>query len=89
MYHIFFIHSSSVENIDYFHILVIVDDPSVNIGVHTSFRLDFFGGHTHWAAGNWGHWERTSDSDNSLAYIKEQGSICIFNTSLHLQNLCI
>jgi len=37
MFHIFFIHSSVIEQFDWFHILAIVNSAAVNTGVHVSF----------------------------------------------------
>ena len=41
MYHIFFIHSSVDGNLDCVHVLDIVNNPSVNMGVHISFRVSY------------------------------------------------
>ena len=45
MYHIFFIHSSVYEHLDCFHVLVIVNSTSVNIGVHVPLKPCFFAGY--------------------------------------------
>ena len=37
MYHVFFIHSSVVEQLGCFHALAIVNNGPVNIGMHVSF----------------------------------------------------
>ena len=42
MYHIFFIHSSVHEPLGFFHILAIVDNAVMNIGVHVSFEIRGF-----------------------------------------------
>ena len=36
MYYIFFIHGSADGHLDYFHVLVIINGASVNIGMHVS-----------------------------------------------------
>ena len=42
MYHIFFIHSSVVGQLDYFSVLAIVNSATVNIGVHVNFQITVF-----------------------------------------------
>ena len=39
MYHNFFIHSSVVGHLDYFHDLTIVNSAAVNVGVYVSFSI--------------------------------------------------
>ena len=39
MYHNFFIHSSVVGHLDYFHDLTIVNSAAVNTGLHVSFSI--------------------------------------------------
>ena len=39
MYHIFFIRPSVDEYLGWFHVLAIVSNAAVNIGVHVSFRI--------------------------------------------------
>ena len=45
MYHIFFIHSSAVGYLDYFHVLTILNSAAMNTGVHVSFSIMVFSGH--------------------------------------------
>ena len=45
MFHIFFIHSSVIEQFGWFHILAIVNSAAVNTGVHVSFPIMFFSGY--------------------------------------------
>ena len=42
IYHIFFIYSSVDEHLDCFHVLAVVDNAAMNIGVHVCFELVFF-----------------------------------------------
>ena len=41
VYHIFFIHLSTDGYLGYFHILAIVNNVAMNIGLHVSFELVF------------------------------------------------
>ena len=45
MYPVFFIHSSVDRYLGCFHILVIVNSPAVNTGVHVSFQILSFSGY--------------------------------------------
>ena len=42
VYHIFFIYSSVVGHLGYFHVLVIVNSAAVNNGLQVSFQMMFF-----------------------------------------------
>ena len=44
MYHIFFVHSSVYGHLGCFHVLVIVNCATMNIGEHASFQIMFFSG---------------------------------------------
>ena len=56
MYHIFFIHSSVDGHLGCFHVLVIVNSASMNIGVQVSFQIMVFFGYmpTSGIAGSYG-----------------------------------
>ena len=41
-YHIFFIHLSVDGHLDFFHVIAIVNNASVNIVVHVSFQISVF-----------------------------------------------
>ena len=42
IHHIFFIQSSIARHLGYFHILTIINNATMNIGVHVSFQIIVF-----------------------------------------------
>ena len=42
IYYIFFFYSSVDEHLDCFHVLAVLDNAAMNIGVHVCFELVFF-----------------------------------------------